>query len=143
MTRLAAFSPTIIRLVLALSFILHGLPKLTHTAGMAGFFGKIGLPFPFQIVIFIGLLEVVGGILLLIGFGTRYISPLLAIDMLMAIILAKSGTGQGYLGAEVEILLLAGALSIFFSGPGALALHKEIKHSHGDQQSKTLFPSEG
>jgi putative oxidoreductase len=129
LTRLNTFAPTIIRIVLAISFILHGLPKLTHTAGMAGFFGKIGLPFPYQTVIFIGLLEVVGGILLLVGFGTRIISPLLVFDMLGAVILAKSGTGKGYLGAEVEILLLAGALSVFLSGPGALAIQKGYKNN--------------
>jgi putative oxidoreductase len=93
---------------------------------MAGFFGKIGLPFPYQTVIFIGLLEVVEGILLFVGFGTQIIAPLLVIDMLAAVILAKSGTGKGYLGAEVEILLLAGALSVFLSGPGAWAFQKRF-----------------
>jgi putative oxidoreductase len=130
MTRWNAIAPTVIRVVLALSFILHGIPKLTNTAGMVPFFGKIGLPFPYQTVILIGLLEVVGGILLLVGFGTRIIAPLLVIDMLAAVILTKLGTGKGYLGAEVEILLLAGALSIFFSGPGALALQKGFKQEN-------------
>ncbi|HJV46996.1 MAG TPA: DoxX family protein [Bacillota bacterium] len=66
-----------IRIVLAISFILHGMPKLTNTARMAGFFGEIAPPFPYQLVLLIGFLDVVGGIQLLVGFGTQINSPLL------------------------------------------------------------------
>ncbi|BCJ87243.1 DoxX family protein [Effusibacillus dendaii] len=126
MDKLSRFAPTVIRFVLALSFILHGLPKLTNAAQVAPFFEKIGIPLPYQAVIFIGLLEVAGGILLFIGSGTRFVSPLLAIDMLLAILLTK--VGKGYVGGyELELLLLAGAVSVFLSGPGAWALQKANK----------------
>jgi putative oxidoreductase len=121
--KLSKFSPTIIRFVLAISFILHGIPKLTQSAGVAQFFGKIGVPFPHEMVLFIGVLEVVGGIFLFIGFATQVVTPLLILDMLGAILLAKAGTG--FVGGfELETLLLAGALSVFLSGPGGFALQK-------------------
>ena len=122
---LAKFAPLIIRLILGLSFILHGLPKLTHSAMMVPFFTKIGVPAPSVAVLVIGLIEVIGGISLILGWGTRLFTVLLSIDMLMAILLTK--LSAGYVGGfELELLLFAGSVSIFLSGPGAIAVNKGV-----------------
>jgi putative oxidoreductase len=47
----------------------HGLPKLEDVARTQGFFGSIGLP-P-ELVLPIGLLEIIGGIFLIVGVLTR------------------------------------------------------------------------
>jgi uncharacterized membrane protein YphA (DoxX/SURF4 family) len=47
----------------------HGLPKFENIAGTQGFFGSIGLP-P-ELALPIGLLEVIGGIFLIVGALTR------------------------------------------------------------------------
>jgi putative oxidoreductase len=51
--------------------VAHGLPKFENIAGTQGFFGSIGLP-P-ELALPAGLLEVIGGIFLLVGVETRHL----------------------------------------------------------------------
>lgn len=114
--RYAAFAPVLLRLALGPIFIAHGIPKLMNPAGAAGFFGSIGLPAPAVMAIVVGLVEVIGGLLVLIGYGTRLAAALLAVVMLVAITLVK--WSQGFLnGWEFDFVLLAAALSLMLSGP--------------------------
>jgi len=64
------------RLLLALIFIVAGWGKLQDPAGTAGYMGTVGLP-AFLVWPTI-LLELGGGILILIGFQTRIVALLLA-----------------------------------------------------------------
>src|SRR5690242_8140875 len=57
---------------------LHRIPKVTD------FFTSLGIPAPHANAVFIANLEVIGGILLAIGLGSRFISLLLAGDMFVA-----------------------------------------------------------
>src|ERR1035438_8735310 len=71
-------------MVLAVIFIYHGYPKLTHTHGnLRGVFVEHGLPGYFVYVS--GILETFGGGLLLLGLFTRAAAALLAIEMCAAI----------------------------------------------------------
>jgi putative oxidoreductase len=81
--KLVAFGPLPIRILAGISFILHGLPKLSNIAGSQMFFGKMGLP-P-DLAMLIGPLEVIGGIALL-GVLTRAASILFIIQMIGAIL---------------------------------------------------------
>ncbi len=113
--RLMQFAPLPIRIVAGLSFILHGIPKFQSPDQVAGFFGQIGLPA--EMVIPIGLLEVIGGIFILIGFMTRISGILLAIDMIGATLLAKFS--RGFIGGfELEMLLMAISIALLVGGPG-------------------------
>lgn len=118
-----AIAPLIIRIIFGISFILHGFPKLQNLAGTAQFFSKLGIPVPHISAPFVGGLEIIGGIALLLGVGTDLFAGLLAIDMLVATLSAKAG--KGWVGGfELELLLCAGAVSLIFSGPGLLSLTK-------------------
>ncbi|MEO7021042.1 MAG: DoxX family protein [Ktedonobacteraceae bacterium] len=122
----AQMAPFVLRLVLGLIFLAHGLSKFAHLAGTIATFTKIGVPLPGFAGPTIALLEVLGGLALILGLGlaTRILAFLLAIDMLCAILLAKRSSGfvGGY---EFELLLLAALLALVFSGPGRLALMRE------------------
>lgn len=107
--RLMQFAPLPIRIIAGISFILHGIPKFQSPDQVAGFFGQIGLPA--EMVIPIGLLEVIGGIFVLIGFMTRISGILLAIDMIGATLLAK--LSRGFIGGfELEMLLMAISIAL-------------------------------
>jgi putative oxidoreductase len=69
------FGPLPIRILAGITFIAHGLPKFEDIAGTQGFFGSIGLP-P-ELALPIGLLEVIGGIFLIVGVVTRISAALL------------------------------------------------------------------
>lgn len=123
LNRQSEMAPFILRLVLGFIFLIHGIMKFTHMAKAVASFTRLGVPLPGFAVLAIALLEVVGGICLILGFGlwTRALALLLAADMFVAILLAKRNAGfvGGY---EFELLLLAGLLTIVLGGQGRPAL---------------------
>ena len=123
--KVSSFAPLPIRVMGGIAFIMHGLPKLENTQGTQGFFGSVGLP-P-ELALPIGLLEVIGGIALILGIFTRIASILFAIEMVLAILIVKSGnwfTGEG--GFEVDLLVMSIAISLLLSGPGRISIEKDI-----------------
>jgi putative oxidoreductase len=116
MNRYAHLAPLLLRLALGAVFIVHGLPKFLSTGAVAQFFGQVGIPAPYAMVLLVGAVEVIGGALLLIGYGTRIAAALLALDMLGAIVTAKLSMGFVN-GWEFEAVLLAATLSLILSGP--------------------------
>jgi putative oxidoreductase len=112
----------VLRLTLGIIFFAHGYPKLAHSgAGMQGFFVQHGLPGYFVYVA--GVLEVFGGILLILGLFTRGAALLLAIEMAVAI--WKVHSGGGYLAVhnyEFPLALVAASLALATVGAGRLSL---------------------
>lgn len=117
--------PVLIRIGAGLTFLFAGLPKLI--TGSVPFFTQLGIPAPGIAAPFIGVVETVGGIALLLGLGTRFFSILLVCDMLVAIFVAKLPGPQGLLtlglpngwnAVRVETLLLLSALGLALGGPG-------------------------
>jgi putative oxidoreductase len=121
--KLLAYGPFPIRILAGITFIAHGLPKFEDIAGTEVFFGSIGLP-P-ELVLPIGLLEVIGGISLIIGVLTRIAAALLIIDMIGAIILVK--LSKGFVGGyEFELLLIAISVSLLLTGPGRISIEWDV-----------------
>jgi len=75
------------RILLALMFILAGFGKLTNLEGTAGYIASGGLPFPALLAVVVGLLELVGGIAVAIGFQTRWAALALGLFTLAASVL--------------------------------------------------------
>jgi putative oxidoreductase len=67
------------RILLAVIFLLSGFGKLTAIAGTAGYFGSLGLPLPTVTAIVVGLIELLGGLAILVGFQTRTVAWVLAV----------------------------------------------------------------
>jgi putative oxidoreductase len=75
------------RILLALMFIMSGFGKLADIQGAAGYVASGGLPFPVVLAVLVGLLELVGGIALVIGFKARIAGFLLGAFTLVASVL--------------------------------------------------------
>jgi uncharacterized membrane protein YphA (DoxX/SURF4 family) len=124
----------ILRLGLGMIFLVHGWPKLNPNspmkgaAGFSGFLKQIGVPLPAFFAWIVALLETVGAVLLILGLGTRILAILFAIDMLVAIFVAKRGfmkvpfMAQQTTGWEFDFILLVAALTLLFTGAGVIAL---------------------
>lgn len=121
--KLLAYGSLPIRIVAGITFVAHGLPKFENIAGTQGFFGSIGLP-P-ELALPVGLLEVIGGIFLLVGVVTRISAALFIIDMIGAIVLVRLPDGfvDGY---ELESLLIAISVSLLITGPGRISVEWDI-----------------
>ncbi|MER9326999.1 DoxX family protein [Mesorhizobium sp. M0488] len=79
------------RILLSVIFLLSGFGKLTAIAGTAGYFGSLGLPLPTVTAIVVGLIELLGGLAILVGFQTRIVSWVLAIFTVATALVAHTG----------------------------------------------------
>lgn len=121
--KISAFAPLPIRIMTGIALIVHGIPRFENLQGVQGFFASVGIPA--ELALPIALLEVNGGILLIIGLLTRITSILFIIQMIGIILVVKTGggiTGEG--GLEVELLLMAVSISLLLSGPGRISIER-------------------
>ncbi len=116
---------TVLRVVVGIVFAAHGWQKLTGFGleGTAGFFGSLGVPLPQVAAVVVIALELLGGIALILGLGTRYVAPLLAFNMLVAMLLVHLPAGF-FLpeGVEFVLTLMAASVALALTGSGAYAL---------------------
>src|SRR5690242_13947282 len=112
----------ILRVALGVIFIYHGYPKLVRAdAMMRQFFIQHG--FPGYFVGLAGILECVGGGLLLIGLFTRPAALLLAAEMLIAIWKVKMVHGVFAVNEyQFELALAAACVALAAMGAGSLSV---------------------
>lgn len=110
------------------SFFLTGKGKLTHLEKTTEFFASLDLPMPKLNAIMAGSTECVGGLLLLLGLGSRLASVPLIFTMFVAYATADkealhaifSDTDK-FTGATPFLFLFA-CVIVFVFGPGKLSL---------------------
>jgi putative oxidoreductase len=117
-----------VRLYWGFQFAQTGWGHLHNIEGTAKFFATLNIPFPVFSVHFIGCLEFLGGILLMLGLGSRIIGLLLASNMFVAYWTADhealasifSDPGKFYV-ADPYTFLFASLMVLIF-GPGLFAI---------------------
>jgi uncharacterized membrane protein YphA (DoxX/SURF4 family) len=103
-----------IRLVAGVIFIYHGISKLSDMPSTVGFFASLGLGAFFAWLV--ALVELLGGVSLILGLWSRFFGALLAIVMVVALLKVK--IHMGFLPAEIDFMLLATSVAVLFSGCG-------------------------
>ena len=73
--------------LLALMFVLAGFDKLTGIEGTAGYIASAGLPMATALAVIVGLLELFGGLALMVGFHARWAALALGLFTLVASLL--------------------------------------------------------
>nr|WP_269748828.1 DoxX family protein [Lysinibacillus timonensis] len=109
-------------MVIGITFLLHGLAKYDEGIGvLQDRFSNYNIPYADYVAIGVTLVEIIGGIFMIIGFTVRFISILFIVVMTGAIVYAKFQLGflQGY---EIDVLLMTMALYLLFAGNKFLAL---------------------
>jgi putative oxidoreductase len=76
------------RIFLSIMFILAGFSKLTAISATAGWFGSIGLPAPTVTAVVVGLVELVGGLAIAVGYQTRIAAIVIALFTVGATLIA-------------------------------------------------------
>jgi len=112
------------RVLLSSLFIIAGFGKLTAISATAGWFGSIGLPLPTATTVVVGLVELLGGLAILVGFQTRLAAIVLAVFTVAATAIAHMDFSD-----QMQILLFqknlsitGGLLILAAFGAGALSL---------------------
>jgi uncharacterized membrane protein YphA (DoxX/SURF4 family) len=87
----------LLRLMAGGVFFWEGILKFVYVNQGVGRFTKLGIPFPDFTASFVGGLEIVGGLLILLGLGTRFVAVPFLIEMVVAMLSTKIGV---YLGTS-------------------------------------------
>jgi len=78
-----------IRMMAGTVFLWEGILKFVYANQGVGRFTKLGFPLPALTANFVGGLEIVGGVLLILGIGTRLVTVPFIIEMLVAMLSTK------------------------------------------------------
>ena len=118
----------ILRLTLGTLILLHGVSKLMNGIGpIEGMVTGMGMPAFIAYGVFAG--EVLGPLLLIIGFYARIGAALIAINMIFAIVLAHTDeltslTQTGGWALELQGMFLVTAVALMLMGPGRISINR-------------------
>ena len=119
------FGKLIIRVTLGFLVLLHGIHKLSHgVSQIEQMLQGAGFPAFLAYAVYLG--EVLGPLLLILGYYSRIGAGLVAINMMVAIALVHQGelfqlTQQGGWMLELQGMYLFTAIGLFFTGAGRIA----------------------
>jgi len=124
-----------LRLVTGVIFIAHGLPKLGFMGGgglegIAGWLGGMGVPFPMLNAVLVTASETVGGVMLIVGFMTRFAAATQVIAMLVAIFMvhwSNGFTANG--GYQWALLMAAAAFTLMMDGAGRYSVDRMMSRN--------------
>lgn len=115
----------ILRLALGFVFIGYGVSKLGNLGMVQGMLGGAGIPAPGAFAPLVAIIEVLGGLALILGAGTRIASILLAIIMVVAVLTVTAARGlMG--GYDLNVALLGGLMVLLFAGAGAYSVDERV-----------------
>lgn len=120
------FGKLLLRSVLAILMLMHGIAKLTGgVSGITGMVAKAGLPAELGYLVYIG--EVAAPLLVLLGIWTRPAALVMAINMVVAILLVHTGdfmsvTKTGGWALELQAFFLVNAIVIALLGAGRFSV---------------------
>ena len=126
MLNIQIFSGPLGRILISVIFVMAGLNKISGFEGTAGYMDKMGVPgtlLPLVIV-----LEVIGGLAIIVGWKTRLVAFSLAgFSILSAIIFHGDFTDQTNMIMFMKNIAIAGGfLFLVANGPGSYALDNRI-----------------
>ena len=144
----------VLRLALGLIFVLHG--WMNVAGGQEAFIREMltmaGWSAPDLVVWLLTLLELLGGLALLLGIFTREAALLLAVEMIVAValfhvrqgffIVAVPNVPLAY-GFEYHLALISGLVCLAFAGPGRLAFQNRIGAQGHQAPSESRDPAGG
>ncbi|UOR10536.1 DoxX family protein [Halobacillus amylolyticus] len=128
----------ILRLTLGVIFFFHGLAKfqggIENTNTMFADLGLTGF-----LAYVVAFTELIGGVALVLGLGTRFLSLLLAVIMTVAIIKVKFtngllGTGQAA-GFELDLTLLAMSIYLMINGSTLFSVDQILSKNSNQQKA--------
>lgn len=123
----------LVRLLVGPVFLSEGIQKFLFPAALGvGRFTKIGIPAPEVMAPFVGVVEIVFGLLLIVGLVTRLATIPLLIDILVAIattkvpMLIKDGFWKTVHEARTDYAMLLGLVFLLLVGGGPLAIDSRL-----------------
>ncbi|TDL75394.1 DoxX family protein [Rhodococcus qingshengii] len=119
----------ILRVTIGSLFLIHGIVKFQGgIENIVGWFESIGLPG--FMAYGVAIIEIIGGVALIIGLATRFVSALFALLMIGATLKVKLAVGllgNGQMaGYELDLAFLAMAVYLLINGSKVLSVSRLI-----------------
>jgi len=131
-----AWGLLLLRILVGWVFLSEGIQKFLFPVALgAGRFAKIGIPTPQFTGPFVGIVEIVCGILILVGFFTTLASVPLLINISVAIVTTKFPMfmKQGFWAAmhegRTDFCMCVGLIAILLLGAGSLSLDERWRRA--------------
>ncbi|ESQ78954.1 DoxX family protein [Asticcacaulis sp. YBE204] len=124
LSKLESVTPAFARLLIAALFILSGLSKLAAPEGTIGYIASVGLPFPELAYVGAVAVEILGGLVFLVGYQTRLVSlALAAFTVATAVFFHSNLADQNqFIHFMKNISIAGGFLYAAIYGGGAVSL---------------------
>jgi len=117
-----------LRVLVGISFIGAGWPKLMNLGGATQYFGQMGIPLPALFAPIVMILEVFGGAALALGLLTRWVALGYVIEMSVTTFYVKNPLITKFIGGyQIDSLFLAAGLLFLLGGPGPLSLDRRFR----------------
>lgn len=117
------------RVFLALLFIIGGFNKLMAIAGTTAYLARLGVPSPQIVAWATGAFELVGGLLILVGFKTRWVALAMCAFTAVTIFLGHKfwavpadQFNSQLTQALKNLAIMGGFLLLYVNGPGRLSI---------------------
>jgi putative oxidoreductase len=112
------------RLLIAVLFFLSGVGKIAAPAMIQGYIASAGLPAPLLAYLIAIIIELGGGLLLIVGFQTRIVALILAAFTLAAALAFhnKFADPNEMIHFFKDIAIIGGLLQVTAFGPGSVSL---------------------
>lgn len=132
-------STILIRLLVGAVFLSEGIQKFLFPSALGvGRFIKIGIPAPQFFAPFVGVVEILCGTLLIVGFLTRLATTPLIIDISVAIattkipMLSKTGFWATAHEARTDYCMLLGLVFLLLVGGGPFSIDRRLETHQSD-----------
>lgn len=131
-TRVNFIGPLLARLTLGVVFALTGWGKLHSLDKVTEFFETLHIPAAHAQAVMVSTIEFVGGVLLILGLGTRIVSALLIGVMAVALLTTKWGDVHEFADlndfiGSVEFIYLIVFVWLGLAGAGAVSLDRVVR----------------
>jgi putative oxidoreductase len=142
----------VLRLVLGITFMLHGAQKLFGMFGGPGIEGftenvaRLGFPGPPELWAYLAAgSEFFGGLAVLLGVLTEFGAAAIATTMIVAIwkIHGPNGFFAQQRGYEYNLMILAVCAALILAGPGWIALWDPFRYRRGARSGSGWAAAEG
>lgn len=122
----ASLGVLLLRVIIGLAFVVHGLPKIQHPASwMSIALGPHAFAPPFLQVL-ATVAEFFGGIALILGFLTPVAAVAILIDMTVALLKVHLPSGAHWIGGpgsfETPLFYLVAMIALLCTGPGQYSI---------------------
>jgi|SRR5882724_214945 len=121
-------APLLTRLVVGFGFYATGHGKVQNIAKVTDFFTSLNIPFPGANATFVSYLELIGGVCLILGLGTRIFAFMLSCSMVVALLTADKADFIEKFPSDVSSVIsftfLVFLVWLVLYGPGPISIDR-------------------